>query len=76
VIPKARDYRAVIEVKLGHRREWKRLVSFAIRAAHVRSPGSYIAYSNAPHDLTPEIIAEAEAALEAFARQFEQAAKG
>jgi hypothetical protein len=74
VIPKARDYRAVVEVKLGHRKEWKELIMFTIRAAHVTSIDHYIAYSNAPHDLTPEIIAEAEASLEKFARRIEQPA--
>jgi hypothetical protein len=69
VIPKARDYQAVIEVKLGHRRKWKKLISFTIRAAHITSIDHYIAYSNALHDLTPEIIAEAEASLENFARR-------
>jgi hypothetical protein len=72
VVPKARDYQALIEAKLGHRREWRRLVTLTIRATHVTSLDHYIAYSNAPHDLTPEIIAEAKASREKFTRRIEQ----
>jgi hypothetical protein len=72
VIPKARDYQALIEVKLGHQRKWKQLIGLTIRAAHVTSIDHYIAYSNAPHDLTPEVIAEAEASLKKFAIRIEQ----
>jgi hypothetical protein len=74
VIPKARDYQVLIEVKLGHRREWKKLIQLTIRAAHVTSIDHYVAYSNAPHDLTPEVIAEAEASLEKFASRIVQGA--
>jgi hypothetical protein len=72
VIPEARDYHALIEVKLGHRRKWRHLVRFAIRAAHITSIDHYITYSNAPHDLTPEVTAKAEASLKEFAIKIEQ----
>jgi hypothetical protein len=72
VIPGARDYQALIEVKLGHRRTWRPLVGFIIRAAQITSLDHYITYSNAPHDLTPEAIATAEASLKEFARKLVQ----
>jgi hypothetical protein len=69
VLPSARDYQVRIEVKLGHRRKWRHLLTFPLRAAHITSPDHYITYSNSAHDLTEEVIAEAEAALEEFARK-------
>jgi hypothetical protein len=71
VIPMARDYQALIEVKLGHRKKWKRLLLFTIRAAHITGIEKYITYSNAPHDLTPEVIAEAQASLESLRKDIE-----
>jgi hypothetical protein len=71
VIPEVRDYQAVIEVKLGHRREWKHLLRFTVRAAHITIPDRFITYSNAPHNLTPELIMEAEAARKEFCRKIE-----
>lgn len=59
----ARDYRAVIEVKLGHRKQWVELVDFTLRLGHVTDPVHYITYSNAPHDLTKEDLASAEVKL-------------
>jgi hypothetical protein len=69
VFPKARDYQVRIEVKLGHRRKWRHLLTFPLQAAHITSPDRYITYSNSPHDLSSEVVAEAEAAMEAFARK-------
>jgi hypothetical protein len=59
----ARDYRVVIEVKLAHRRRWKTLADFTLRLGHMVEPDRYIAYSNAPHDLTKEDLANAQARL-------------
>jgi hypothetical protein len=35
-----------VEVLLGHKRQWQRLVSFPLSGEHVESPSAYIAYSN------------------------------
>ncbi|SMC99159.1 hypothetical protein SAMN05661093_03646 [Kibdelosporangium aridum] len=59
-----REYRAVIDVKLGHRKQWSTLVAFALRAENVTAKDSYIAYSNAPHDVSKEGLANAQAKLE------------
>jgi len=69
VWPRARDYQVRIEVKLGHRRKWRHLLTFPLRAAHITSPDRYITYSNSAHDLTEEVIAEAKAAMDEFARK-------
>jgi hypothetical protein len=69
VSPKARDYQARIEVKLGHRRQWRHLLTFPLRAAHITSRDRYITYSNSPHDLTREVISEAEVRMDEFARK-------
>jgi hypothetical protein len=64
VTPLARDYRVRIEAKVAHRKKWKHLITFTLRAAHVTHPERYIAYSNSPHDLTEETVRDSEAALE------------
>lgn len=53
----------MIEVKLGHRKQWITLVEFTLRAAHIIEPDVYITYSNSPHDLTKEDMANASAKL-------------
>ena len=71
-IPKVRPYRALIEVKLGHRKKWKRLLQFTIRAEHITEITAYITYSNSPYDITPEDIAKAHASREDLARRIGQ----
>lgn len=72
LVPEARDYQALIEVKLGHRKKWKRLIEFPVRAGHITSIDHYITYRNTIHDLTPELIAEAEASLKEFRKRIER----
>jgi hypothetical protein len=64
VIPLARDYEVRIEVKVGHRKNWKQLITFRFRGAHITHPDRYIAYSNSRHDLTEETVRESETALQ------------
>lgn len=64
VTPLARDYQIRIEVKVVHRKRWKHLVTFTLRAAHVTHPERYISYSNSRRDLTEETVRESKAALE------------
>jgi hypothetical protein len=64
VTPLARDYEVRVEAKVGHRKNWKRLITFALRGAHITHPDRYIAYSNSPHDLTEATVKESEAALQ------------
>jgi hypothetical protein len=43
-----KDYEAKIEAKLGHKKSWKPLLSFTLRASNAEHPTSYITYSNDP----------------------------
>jgi hypothetical protein len=41
-----RDYRARVEVKMGHRQNWKTLLNFTLRASVIADPDSFSTYSN------------------------------
>jgi hypothetical protein len=42
----SRDYPTLIEVKLGHKKKWKRLLRFTFRAGDIAAPDAYITYEN------------------------------
>jgi hypothetical protein len=65
----ARDYRALIEVKLGHKKEWQRLLKFTFRAGHIAEPGFYITYDNTPGSLSEEHRQKSDAALKQLAQR-------
>ncbi|MFD5010121.1 hypothetical protein [Streptomyces chartreusis] len=56
------DCTVSIEVKLGHRKGATPLLSFTLRASRITQPG-YIAYSNAPTEITDGDLRKANAAL-------------
>lgn len=58
-----RDYKVRIEVKLGDRLRWKRLLRFTLRASNISSPDQYITYSNAPQKLTRQEASAANALI-------------
>ncbi|MET9926393.1 MULTISPECIES: hypothetical protein [unclassified Streptomyces] len=66
-VPEARNYRVVIEARLGHRKGWRSLLTFTWHAARMTTPNQYITYSNSPHDLSEEHREKADAALKALA---------
>jgi hypothetical protein len=68
----ARDYRVVIEVRVGHRKGWHTLLDFTLRAGHISFPEQYITYSNSPFDLTKEDKAKADKALRGLMEQLRQ----
>jgi hypothetical protein len=43
---KGQEYLVLVEVLLGHKRKWRRLVSFPLQGQHIDSPGAYLAWSN------------------------------
>jgi hypothetical protein len=43
---KAHAYSVAVEVLVGHRRAWRRLVSFPLQAKKFEKSAPYIAYSN------------------------------
>ncbi|MFC8360382.1 hypothetical protein ACFUIY_10960 [Streptomyces griseorubiginosus] len=81
-VPEARDYKTVVEARLGHRRlldrmlrrnqNWQPLIAFTLRAGHIMNPGSYIAYSNRPDDRTEDDIRKADAALGALLAKLQE----
>jgi len=62
-VSEARDYKVQIYVRVGHRKGWRRLLTFTLRAANIIHPDRYTAYSNAPAELTKEDRRKADAAL-------------
>ncbi|MFJ8075736.1 hypothetical protein ACIQ7Q_17815 [Streptomyces sp. NPDC096176] len=63
LLPEARDYRVQIQVRLGHRKGWRPLLTFTLRAANIIDPDRYTVYNNAPVELTKEDQKRADAAL-------------
>ncbi len=53
-VPEARDYKAQIQVRVGHRKGWRPLLTFTLRAANIIDPNHYTVYNNAPVELTKE----------------------
>jgi hypothetical protein len=51
----AKDYRVRLEAKLGHRKKWRRILDFTLRAWRIGDPDHFITYEN-----TPDIISEDE----------------
>jgi hypothetical protein len=72
-LPEARDYQVQLQVRVGHRKGWRRLLTFTLRAANIIDPDRYTVYNNAPAELTKEDQKRADAALlELLAEQGEQ----
>lgn len=62
-VAEARDYKVQIQVRLGHRKGWRPLLTFTLRAANIIDPDRYTVYSNAPLELTKHDRQKADAAL-------------
>ncbi|MER7183491.1 hypothetical protein ABT404_29150 [Streptomyces hyaluromycini] len=62
-LPEARDYKVQIQARVGHRRGWRPLLTFTLRAANIVDPDRYTVYNNAPIELTKEDRKRADAAL-------------
>ncbi|MFG2265893.1 hypothetical protein [Streptomyces sp. NPDC048720] len=62
-VPEARDYTVQLQARLGHRKGWRRLLTFTLRAANIVDPDRYTVYNNAPVELTKEDQKRADAAL-------------
>ncbi|AYN37786.1 hypothetical protein D9753_01030 [Streptomyces dangxiongensis] len=62
-LPEARDYKAQIQVRVGHRKGWRPLLMFTLRAANILDPDRYTVYNNTPLELTKEDQKRADAAL-------------
>ncbi|MFG2424463.1 hypothetical protein ACGFWD_36185 [Streptomyces sp. NPDC048448] len=62
-VPEPRNYKAQIQARLGHRKGWRTLLTFTLRAANIIDPDRYTVYRNAPLELTKEDRRKADAAL-------------
>ncbi|MER6085981.1 hypothetical protein [Streptomyces sp. NPDC001833] len=62
-LPEARDYRVQVQARVGHRKGWRPLLTFTLRAAGIVDPDRYTVYNNAPIELTKEDRKRADAAL-------------
>ncbi|MGW1504374.1 hypothetical protein ACWCQW_38775 [Streptomyces mirabilis] len=63
LLPEARDYKAQIQVRVGHRKGWRPLLTFTLRTTNIIDPDRYAVYNNAPLELTKEDQQKADAAL-------------
>ncbi|MFD8193881.1 hypothetical protein [Streptomyces wuyuanensis] len=76
-MPEARDFKVQLQVRVGHRKGWRRLLTFTLRAANITDPDRYTVYNNAPVELTKEDQKRADAALlELLGEQGEDLAPG
>ncbi|WP_161202331.1 hypothetical protein [Streptomyces sp. SID1328] len=71
VVLAPRDYKVQIQVRVGHRKGWRPLLTFTLRAANIVDRKRYIVYSNAPVELTKEDRQKADAALQELLDQQE-----
>lgn len=62
-VPEARDYTVRIQVRVGHRKGWRSLLTFTLRTTNIIHPDRYAVYNNAPLELTKEDQKKADAAL-------------
>lgn len=64
----AKAYPVTVFAKLGHRKRWRKLVTFTLNASHITEPEEYIAYSNNPNMVSDSNKAKARARFEALNR--------
>lgn len=62
-VAEPRDYKVQLQVRVGHRKGWRSLLTFTLRAANIIDPDRYTVYSNAPLELTKADRQKADAAL-------------
>ncbi|MEV6654520.1 hypothetical protein [Streptomyces sp. NPDC051219] len=63
LVPKAGDYKVRIQVRVGHRKGWRSLLTFTLRTNNIIHPDRYTVCNNAPLELTKEDRRKADAAL-------------
>ncbi|MFI9614987.1 hypothetical protein ACIHCM_25505 [Streptomyces sp. NPDC052023] len=63
VVLEARDYKVEVQVRVGHRKGWRRLLTFTLRANNITQPDRYTVYVNAVLELTKEDKRKADAAI-------------
>ncbi|MEU0397497.1 hypothetical protein ABZ208_32935 [Streptomyces sp. NPDC006208] len=78
LVPEARDYKVRIQVRVGHRKGWRSLLTFTLRTTNIIHPDRYTVYNNVPVELTKEDQKKADAALQELLQGYEKgsSAKG
>ncbi|MFI8242666.1 hypothetical protein ACIF83_36390 [Streptomyces sp. NPDC085866] len=62
-VAEPRNYKVQLRARVGHRKGWRPVLTFTLRAANIIYPNQYTVYSNAPLELTKEDQQKADAAL-------------
>jgi hypothetical protein len=60
----AKDYRVHLEAKLGHRKKWRCILDFTLRAWRISDPGHFITYDNTPGSVSDEDLRETQLGLD------------
>lgn len=60
----AKDYRVRLEVKLGHRKKWRHILEFTLRAERIGDPEHFITYENNSDGISEDQRREAQIALD------------
>ncbi|MET7497293.1 hypothetical protein ABZV61_30540 [Streptomyces sp900116325] len=63
IVPETRDYKVQIQVRVGHRKGWRPLLTFTLRTTNIIHPDQYTVYNNALFELTKHDQQKADAAL-------------
>ncbi|MFD3651760.1 hypothetical protein ACFWUT_12960 [Streptomyces cyaneofuscatus] len=85
-IPEVRDYQVAIEVVLGQRKLWQRVLRrdsrwqpfarFSLRMGPMRYTGRYLAYSNSPRDQDVETLRAPDDAMQRLAERLRSEREG
>ncbi|AYY11517.1 hypothetical protein EF847_01045 [Actinobacteria bacterium YIM 96077] len=70
VVPRGRNYDALVEAKLGHDPDWTSLLRFTLYAVHINSPTQFITYSNTATLCSPDEPEKAKQTAESLLRRF------
>jgi len=58
-----KEFRVVVDVRLGHKETWTELLEFSLLARGISAPDQYIAYGNEPNLIPDDAVEKANAEL-------------
>lgn len=58
-----KELRTVVDVRLGHKKDWTELLEFQLLAQGISSPDQYITYSNEPNLIPDDAVEKANKAV-------------
>lgn len=71
-----RDYVVRVEAHLGHKRNWRPLLTFTVRGDRITSPGQFIAYSNEPFKVSKDAKRKMDALSRGLLEHLRQVQEG